>query len=330
MFCRFCGNALDFEGQKFCTHCGAPVGLEKTKKSRSKAAEYFLAILKAAGWFLIFFAVSNIVTSVYTAIVTASYAGSGASLIDPNGYQGMSDGFWRVFSKNVCWVMTLGYALVILVYYIIFRTRKKSLAEAVGFRRMRASALPAAYFYGIGLEVVAVLIIGILATFIPAVIESTENTDQVYNSMFMSSSVLSQFIFTVPVTAVMEELVFRGFIYNTLKKSMPQMAASLLCAVAFGLAHTGGVQFVYTALLSIVMVALYEKYNSLWVCIFLHAGFNSVSVLIMFIDTENWLVAMAMFCLGIGMALIASAYFFASEPVYKEIPAKEKIDYEAL
>ena len=320
MFCRNCGNPLIFANQKYCSGCGAPV---EPPKKRSPFLEYVLAILRAAGWFAVFFLASNLVTGIYSGVVSGIYAAKYGSPFDSNGYEGLSDGFWSLYSENFCWIMSFGYVVVILLYFLIFKIKKKSLINEVRFHKIRFSELPASYFFGLGLEVAVAMLISIAATVIPGVLESTEGTDEIYNAMFMSSSALSQFIFSVVATAVMEELVFRGLIYNTLKKSMPQLAASLICALAFGLAHSGGVQFVYTALLSLLMVVLYEKYNSLWICIFLHAGFNSISVLISVVDTENMFVSLAMMACGIGLALIGTAYFFASEPVYKEIPAKE-------
>ena len=104
-----------------------------------------------------------------------------------------------------------------------------------------------------------------------------------------------------------------------MKQAMPQIAAMLLSAIWFGVAHSGGIhQIVYAAALGIIMVLLYEKYNSLWPCIFLHVGFNSTNFLYDYLDMNAPVVNWMLLALSMGFVLVFVVYFFMAKPIYEE------------
>ncbi len=314
MYCRYCGNPLQFNNQKFCSVCGVPTGL---KKERSKAAKFFLSLLWCAGYYALFYGIIAVIQFGYQAVVMASLTGHSV-LWDANGYMGMSEAFWSAFSENICWIMTLAYIIVLLTYNLIFVCRKKRPLDEVGVRRTQPASAPLAFIFGAALEVAVVFIINILANMFPAIADSATVNDEMNRCMFMNSSVLSQFVFVAVITPVMEEVIFRGLIYSRMKKGMPQAAAMILSAVVFGCAHSGAVQFTYAAALGIIMVLLYEKYESLLPCIFLHAGFNSVSFIYDYLNLDSILVQYSLMALSAGLVLLFIAYFFVSKPIYEE------------
>lgn len=80
-----------------------------------------------------------------------------------------------------------------------------------------------------------------------------------------------------------EELAFRGVLYRLLRKYWPVLPSALVSAFLFGLLH--GILEVYpgTMLLGFVMALAYERSGSLWVPFTIHATFNSVSLLLLFL-----------------------------------------------
>ena len=82
---------------------------------------------------------------------------------------------------------------------------------------------------------------------------------------------------------VAEELVFRGVMYGALKNKIGAVAAAVVASAVFALIHFSAFAFLPIFLLSIVLIALYERYGDLTAPIAAHCAFNSImSVLILF------------------------------------------------
>ena len=108
---------------------------------------------------------------------------------------------------------------------------------------------------------------------------------------------------TVIVAPVVEELVFRGVAYTSLKEAMPRWAAALLVSAVFGVLHGTAVWFCYTFVLSFVMIFAYEKTKSLWGPIALHMAFNLIGQLPL-LGEEPSFIAVVLIAAG-GAALTA-------------------------
>ncbi len=99
------------------------------------------------------------------------------------------------------------------------------------------------------------------------------------------------FISLVILPPLAEEIMVRGFLYSTLKKAMPLIAAVVVTSALFAGAHLpeGGaagplyIAALDTFVLSLVLIYLREKTGSLWSSITLHAVKNGVAFLALFV-----------------------------------------------
>ena len=87
------------------------------------------------------------------------------------------------------------------------------------------------------------------------------------------------------VSPLAEEVVFRGVIYNRLKKYFPVWIAILTSAVLFGGYHGNLVQGIYGFLLGIVIAWLYEVAGKFRIPVMFHA-FANISVFLMTYDSD--------------------------------------------
>lgn len=71
---------------------------------------------------------------------------------------------------------------------------------------------------------------------------------------------------------VVEEIVFRGFLYPAFERRWGWLAATAMTSTLFGLMHPSHV--VPTALGSVILVCVLRRTGSLRACILVHAGFN--------------------------------------------------------
>lgn len=88
------------------------------------------------------------------------------------------------------------------------------------------------------------------------------------------------------ITAVLEELYFRGFLYNALKTRLPILAAAVLQAIIFAAAHGAGFWFgsLYF-LFGVVLAAVYERKRELVSPILVHGFINAITLVPILIMT---------------------------------------------
>lgn len=88
---------------------------------------------------------------------------------------------------------------------------------------------------------------------------------------------LGMLITVVVVAPVVEEILFRGYLFTALSKSLPMWAAQFVTAALFGLVH-GWDYAVPVGVLSLFFGYLRQRYGSLFPSILAHAVHNGVTV----------------------------------------------------
>jgi len=81
---------------------------------------------------------------------------------------------------------------------------------------------------------------------------------------------------------VVEELVFRGYIYGVLKKFSNPLFAMVVAGALFAVVHVNLPALFPLWVFAILLTLSYELSGSLWVPIGIHAGFNTYNVVFMF------------------------------------------------
>lgn len=89
---------------------------------------------------------------------------------------------------------------------------------------------------------------------------------------------------------ILEELVFRGVVYNKLKEFNKPMTAIILTSLIFGLIHNNIINAVYAFGVSFILIYLYEKYKTIKAPIIMHIFLNSTIILLLPFIIKNYLV----------------------------------------
>jgi membrane protease YdiL (CAAX protease family) len=82
------------------------------------------------------------------------------------------------------------------------------------------------------------------------------------------------------ISPLAEEAVFRGVIYNRMKRCFQKRTALLFSALLFGLYHGNMVQALYGTLMGIIIAVVYDRYESFAAPVLFHAVAN-ISVYVM-------------------------------------------------
>ncbi len=91
------------------------------------------------------------------------------------------------------------------------------------------------------------------------------------------------FLALVILPPLCEEVLFRGLLYRTFKKPFGKIAAAIIISLLFGAAHGQWNVATDTFVLSLMLIYLLEKTNSLWPSIALHFFKNAVAFLLVFV-----------------------------------------------
>ncbi len=82
------------------------------------------------------------------------------------------------------------------------------------------------------------------------------------------------------IAPLIEEIIFRGLIFNLLKKNMPVWAALIIQAFLFGLAHLNFIQGSYAFVLGIIMGLALMWSKSIYPPISIHIGMNLSGIIL--------------------------------------------------
>lgn len=81
------------------------------------------------------------------------------------------------------------------------------------------------------------------------------------------------------LTPVIEEILFRGVLYQALRLRMPVGSAALLSAIVFALLHGQIVLLIPFTIMGVILALIYERSGSLWPTILVHACNNGIILL---------------------------------------------------
>jgi membrane protease YdiL (CAAX protease family) len=136
---------------------------------------------------------------------------------------------------------------------------------------------------------VAMVVLTVLPLLLPIDADQEQAIGFDTNGGFLTLSLA--FVGLVVLAPIVEELIFRGFLYGTLRSNrLTALWATLVTSLLFGLPHllTGisgllWIGFVDTFILSLVLCYVREQTGSIWASILLHALKNGLVFLNLFV-----------------------------------------------
>ncbi len=251
-------------------------------------------ILKSVGGAIFYFMVylicqrfvgtvaAYMVSSVYSFVYTYSSIDptAGVDALDPNYFEeiltAVTEATTTFVNDNLFPISIVAAIFTLLVYFLIFKLRRKKFCEEVGISKMNGLNYPIAIILGITLNF---LVMGIFAV-LPIPEKLMEDYANASAPILENAMAPAAIIFTVIITPLFEEIVFRGLIYSRLKRCMPMLGAMILSSFVFGAMHGTSVVWVtYACVFGFFLAWIYEKCESLLASILLHMGFNAVGIL---------------------------------------------------
>lgn len=242
-------------------------------------------IFRAIGYFILYF----ILTMLFQILLSALFMGMAA--INGPKDENLIIGF---ANNNILAITIFSGILTILVFYIIFKTRKKDIKAEWKLNHFKIS------------DIILPTIISFSYSFLFALITynmSIENSIMISNSVKYYSEILPMLgilmmaINLLLIAPISEELALRGIIYTRAEKTSNPIIAIIISSLLFGCMHFsagGGILVIGSIFMGAVLGYIFYKYDSLWVCIISHAVANLPDFILFHHNniSDHWLLGL--------------------------------------
>ena len=169
-------------------------------------------------------------------------------------------------------IIVAGLLMIMLIVLIQF-IRRKSLKEELHLVPVSPAVCAIAVGTGITLNFVISFLISLIPEQVMKFIGENNDEPEYVGSMLI-------YVLAAVITApVIEELLFRNFMYGRFRRFMPVWLSIALVSVFFGIVHGSILQGVYAGVLGILLALVFERSGSILPGVFCHLGFNAVSII---------------------------------------------------
>lgn len=164
-----------------------------------------------------------------------------------------------------------------------------------------------------------------LAEKIPALQRSLAAMDAT-NKEIEGGSSLGLILIVVVAAPFIEEFLFRGIVFRSMRKVIPRWYPLILSAAIFGAYHMNIVQAIYATFMGIVAAIMYEKTNNLMYPILVHVSNNLIGAIQSFIPSETEVFIVNMFSLSMIIPMFYTIYRLLRCNLPEQAYAKTPID----
>ena len=120
------------------------------------------------------------------------------------------------------------------------------------------------------------------------IIDPTKYNNYYINYLYLENPLLWSIIFVSILPPVFEELAFRGYLYNIMKKVTNDKITIIATSFLFALIHFSFISLLWIFPFGLFLGYLRKKYNTLWLCMIAHFIHNFI-VLMLDYYTYNYI-----------------------------------------
>lgn len=254
---------------------------------------------KALGYFAVYFVTSNVVTSVFSLIL--GYVKGKEYKAAGMGYE---EGLELLKTDQAAMtgiLLLISAILTLLIYFIVEKVKKSSLFKEADIKPATGKQ--------IGLSVVGALGAMFFMNFMISILPiPKELTGDLASGMTKLTSYpfWQAILANALVVPVMEEVLFRGYIFSRLEKAMPSIVAAIISSVVFGICHGGLLWAVWAFILGMFICVVRIKSGSIVPGIIIHIIMNTFAMIVSYFPVLENMTNLVMYILtAVGGILMA-------------------------
>ena len=172
-------------------------------------------------------------------------------------------------------ILLISYLAVLVVLYIMARKRELPFGSFTGLQHRTTTAI-----------MVLALAAGLAAAFWASIAvnlmpwpEAWMQAYQTESGMLTTEKPVLDFVAVVLLAPLVEEILFRGVIYDAFCKMIPAGAAVVCQGLLFGSIHGSMIWMIYAAFMGCVLGYVRKHTGSVRPCVLMHMAFNGSSYL---------------------------------------------------
>lgn len=173
----------------------------------------------------------------------------------------------KMIMGNACVVSSIVAIICFLIFMMMFKKKEESLWERCKFDKVDAKNILLILLTSIGLSM-------FLTSFVYLVQNMFPSYESVSKGIILGMNSILGFFSIVFILPFFEEILFRGLVFNELRRSTNIVASIIIQGLLFALIHGNLLQSIYTFLLGIVLALIYLWTKSIWSCVILHISYN--------------------------------------------------------
>lgn len=174
-------------------------------------------------------------------------------------------------------IVQLTYLLPVVVIFAWRGINWKS----IGFGRFRWSTLSV----GCGLLIASYVIILVHNIVLTTLGVQTQG-DEISNLLELLDSPVWFFLVGAVLAPLVEEIFFRGFLFQGLRAKYGWVSGMLISSAIFAIAHLDPASLIPTFILGSLLAYLYHRSNSVWPGVILHMAVNTFGLLSVYVLTQ--------------------------------------------
>jgi len=274
----------------------------------------FKAVGKALVYFGVYFLTQVLVSGVYSTVLSTKMTMEMMASGEELDVMAMTEALMEEVMGRAMEMTFVAGLVTLVIFGLVFLIRKKKFTKEVCLRKIPVKGILPIAIMAACFNVITSVII----SYVPWPQEWMDS--YIANSSAIDGSLMA-WLTAVLMAPVLEEIVFRGLVYTRLKKGLPVIVAAIVTSLAFGIAHGTMIWAIYTFVFSMVLIWVFEKFQSLAACIVLHTAYNLSGMALSLIPEEAGVVVLVLFVASIVGAIFAYKMIVK---IVAEIPQMEE------
>lgn len=186
-------------------------------------------------------------------------------------------------------VIALQYVLVsgVTIGVIVFRLRGRASRplQILGLRLRRLVGLMGTGVAGYAVFVAAAMLLAVLAGSLFGGTPMLQTTEQIVGTASSPAEVAVFFVLVCVLAPVIEEIIFRGYVYGGLRRVLPSRQAIIIGGALFAAVHLNAEAFLVIGLIGAMLCYLYERTRSLVPGMVAHGIHNGLVLAVMLLQS---------------------------------------------
>lgn len=170
-------------------------------------------------------------------------------------------------------IIEIGFALVVLAFVAL---DFKNILKLYNFKRVHWKILT----FAIVFPIFSSLIVYLFIEGFNYLVDDEASTNYFESYLYLEKPLFWSILFIAVTPPILEELAFRGFLFNKLRQVTTERLTILATAFLFALIHFSFISFLWISPFGLLLGYLRIKYNTLWLDVIIHFLHNLIVLLL--------------------------------------------------